>query len=252
MTRSLRLQVAAFTATRVVLNTMHRMIYPFLLTFGRGMGVDMAALTLAVTARSLSGASGPFLAWVADKHGRKVGMIFGLGVFVAGASLVIIWPTYLAFCLALILTILGKYVFDPAMQAYLGDRVSYERRGRVLGITEISWSLAFMLGVPLMSFLITRGGWTAPFPVLAILGLAAIGVLTWLVPRDPPHPDNQNGVWRNLRSVLASAGRDGPGSEPDAEHRQRGDQPGVRGMDGILLWAEAHRPGRRFGRDRFC
>ena len=204
MRHSLRLQVAAFTATRVVLNTMHRMIYPFLLTFGRGLGVDMAALTLAVTARSLVGASGPFLAWVADNHGRKVGMIFGLVLFVLGASLVIIWPTYLAFCLALLLTILGKYVFDPAMQAYLGDRVSYERRGRVLGITEMGWSLAFILGVPLMGFLIARRGWTAPFPVLAILGLAAIAVLVWLVPRDLPHPDNQNGLWRNLGSVLTS------------------------------------------------
>src|SRR5512139_3317341 len=175
MTRSLRLQVTAFTATRVVLNTMHRMIYPFLLTFGRGMGVDLAAITLEVTARSLAGASGPFLAWVADNHGRKVGMIFGLGLFVIGASLVIVWPTYPAFFLALILSILGKYVFDPAMQAYLGDRVSYERRGRVTGITEMGWSLGFILGVPLMGFLIARGGWTAPFPVLAILGLAAIG-----------------------------------------------------------------------------
>jgi predicted MFS family arabinose efflux permease len=204
MNRSLRLQIAAFTATRVVLNTMHRMVYPFLLTFGRGMGVDLAALTLAVTARSLAGASGPFLAWVADNHGRKVGMIFGLGIFALGAGLVVVWPSYPAFFLALILTMLGKYVFDPAMQAYLGDRVAYDRRGTVLAITELGWSLSFMLGVPLMGLLIARGGWTTPFPVLALLALAAIGVLAWLVPRDPPHPGNQNGLWRNLRNVLSS------------------------------------------------
>ena len=204
MNSSLRLQVVVFTATRVLLSTMHRMIYPFLLTFGRGLGVDMAAITLAVTARSLAGASGPFLAWVADNHGRKVGMIFGLGLFVLGTSLVVIWPTYPIFFLALILTVLGRYVFDPAMQAYLGDRVPYDRRGRVTGITEMGWSLAFILGVPLMGFLIARRGWMAPFPLLAILGLAAIAVLGWLVPRDLPHPDNQNGLWRNLRRVLSS------------------------------------------------
>ena len=204
MNRSLRLQIAAFTATRVVLNTMHRMVYPFLLTFGRGMGVDLAAMTLAVTTRSLVGASGPFLAFVADNHGRKVGMILGLGIFVLGVSLVIVWPSYPAFFLALILTTLGKYVFDPAMQAYLGDRVAYERRGRVLAITELGWSLGFMLGVPLMGLLIARGGWTAPFPVLALLTLAAIGILAWLVPRDAPHPGNQNGLWGNLRRVLTS------------------------------------------------
>lgn len=198
----LRLQVALFTATRVVLNTMHRMVYPFLLTFGRGLGVELPALTLAVTARSLAGASGPFLAWVADRHGRKAGMLFGLGLFIGGAALVFVWPSYLTFSLALILTVVGKYVFDPAMQAYLGDRVPYERRGRVLAITEMGWSLAFLLGVPFMGFLIARRGWMAPFPALALLGAAAFVALVLLVPRDPPHPDNQNGLWYNLRRVL--------------------------------------------------
>jgi predicted MFS family arabinose efflux permease len=99
---------------------------------------------------------------------------------------------------------LGKDVFDPAMQAYLGDRVAYERRGRVIAITELSWSLGFILGVPLMGLLIARRGWAAPFPVLALLALAAIAMLAWLVPRDAPHPSNQNGLWSNLRSVLTS------------------------------------------------
>ena len=198
----MRLQVALFTATRAVLNTMHRMVYPFMLIFGRGMGVELPALTLAVTARSLAGVSGPFLAWVSDRYGRKAGMLFGLALFIAGAGLVFLWPSYLAFSLALILTMLGKYVFDPAMQAYLGDRVPYERRGRVLAITELGWSLGFMLGVPLMGFLIARRGWSAPFPALALLGAAALVALLLVVPRDPPHPDHHNGLWRNLRRVL--------------------------------------------------
>ena len=202
MNRSLSFQVLAFTATRMVLNTMHRMIYPFLTVFGRGLGIDLAALSVALTARSASGTFGPLLASVSDRHGRKAGMLFGLALFIAGAALVVFWPTYPAFLLALVLTVLGKYVFDPSMQAYLGDRVDYRRRGLILALTEGGWSLSFILGIPLIGFLIARQGWFAPFPLLAILGLLALAFLAWLLPSDPPLPDGQPGLLANFRSVL--------------------------------------------------
>jgi predicted MFS family arabinose efflux permease len=203
--RTLSLQVLAFTATRVVLNTMHRMVYPFLPVFGRGLGVDLAALSLALTFRSTAGAFGPFLASVADSRGRKAGMLFGLLLYLAGVSLVVFWPVYPAFLLALILTMLGKYVFDPSMQAYLGDRVSYRRRGLVLAVTEVGWSLSFIAGVPLMGLLIARGGWMAPFPLLALLGLLAIVMLSWLLPRDPAPLAGRPGLMANFRSLLTYA-----------------------------------------------
>jgi MFS transporter, DHA1 family, inner membrane transport protein len=199
----LRYQVAAFTATRIVLNTMHRMVYPFLPAFSRSLGVDIEALSLAVTVRSLGGALGPVLASVSDSRGRKAGMLFGLLLFVLGVGLVWIWPAYPAFLVALMLAMLGKYVFDPAMQAYLGDRISYERRGRVLAITELGWSLSFILGVPAAGLLIARRGWAAPFPFLALLGLVAFGVLAWSLPPDPERHAGQPNLWANLRRVAA-------------------------------------------------
>ncbi len=181
---------------------MYRMVYPFLAAFGRGIGVDLTTLTLAITLRSLAGAFGPFLGSIGDSRGRKTGMLFGLSIFILGVGLVIIWPTFPAFLLALILSLVGKYVYDPAMQAYLGDRVIYQRRGRVLAITELGWSLSFIVGVPLMGLLISRYGWTAPFPVLALLGLLAFGVLAWMVPSDKVQTGVQSGLWRNFRKIL--------------------------------------------------
>ncbi|MBE9474058.1 MAG: MFS transporter [Chloroflexi bacterium] len=203
MKNQLRFQVLVFTATRVALNTMYRMVYPFLAAFGRGMGVDLPTLTLALTLRSLAGAFGPFLASIGDSRGRKVGMLFGLFMFTLGLGLVVIWPTFPAFLLALILSLLGKYTYDPSMQAYLGDRVVYQRRGRVLAITELGWSLSFIVGVPLMGLLIARYGWAAPFPVLTLLGLLAFGVLAWMVPRDVVQSGIQSGLWVNFRKILA-------------------------------------------------
>jgi predicted MFS family arabinose efflux permease len=202
LNNNLRFQVLIFTATRVVLNTMYRMVYPFLTAFGRGMGVDLPTLTLALTARSLAGVFGPFIGSIGDIRGRKTGMLFGLFLFIVGVSLVIIWPTFPAFVAALILSLLGKYVYDPSLQAYLGDRVAYQQRGRVLAISELGWSLSFIIGVPLMGFLIARYGWSAPFPVLALLGLGAFGILVWMVPSDKVRGGIQSGLWANLRKVF--------------------------------------------------
>ena len=89
------------------------------------------------------------------------------------------------------------------MQAYLGDRVAYQRRGRVLAITELSWSLSFLIGVPVMGFLIARSGWRAPFPVLSLLGILAFGVLAWMVPFDAVMPDKNVGFRNNVKKMVA-------------------------------------------------
>jgi predicted MFS family arabinose efflux permease len=88
------------------------------------------------------------------------------------------------------------------MQAYVGERIPYQRRGLFLAITEFGWSISFIIGVPLMGFLIARFGWLGPYPALALLGLLCMGSLAWLLPKDPPPAVDQPGVWRNLRSVL--------------------------------------------------
>ena len=200
--RSLRLQLPAIVLVRTVINTMIRMVYPFLPAFGRGLGVDLWQLSLALTYRSVAGVFGPFLASIADSRGRKAGMLLGLTFFTGGAAVLGFWPSYLAFVAALVLTIMGNFVFIPSMQAYLGDRVPYSRRGMALAFTEFGWSLSFILGVPAMGFLIARWGWLAPFPFLAFLGLLALILLSWLLPRDPAPQDGRPGLWANLRSVL--------------------------------------------------
>ncbi len=146
------------------------MVYPFLAVLARGVGVDLISMSYALTARSLVGTVGPFAATVADRRGRKFGMLFGIGLFTLGTAIVVFWPTFPALVLSIILSTLGKYIFDPSMQAYLGDRIPYARRGRTIAVTEFGWSLAFILGIPLMGFLIARSGWMAPFPLMALLG----------------------------------------------------------------------------------
>src|SRR5262245_25970624 len=104
------------------------MVYPFLPTIARGLGVSLEQVTLGITARSLLGLFSPLFGSIADSRGRKFAMMAGLLIFIAGMLVVMIWPTYPALVAALVLTTLSKIIFDPAMYAYLGDRVPYQQR----------------------------------------------------------------------------------------------------------------------------
>jgi DHA1 family inner membrane transport protein len=192
----IRVQLVVIALLRLILNTLHRMAYPFLAIFARGLGVDVTAISLVLTGRNLAGGLGPFLASVADRRGRRFAMLAGAATFTVGVSAVAIHPNLPTLIIALIFGVLSKDLFDPAIQAYFGDRVPYEQRGTALAITEMSWSFAFIAGVPLTGLLIARYGWSAPFPVLAILGVGMFLVIWLMIPRTDTHyqPDENSRV----------------------------------------------------------
>ncbi len=217
--RSLRLQLPFFITVRTVLNTGFRMIYPFLPVFARSLGVDIQTMSLALTARAAAGAFGPLLAPFSDRRGRKFGMLLGLGLFASGAAIPLLGPRFLFFAAPLVLMTVGKYVFDPSLQAYLGDRIPYQKRGTTLAVTEIGWALAFILGVPAAGFIIARYGWQSPFLALSCLGFLAFIAVAVFFPKDPgqgssPHNDGGDpasaankspaGYFRSFRTVFAS------------------------------------------------
>ena len=203
LTVPLRWQVMLFMIIRLAVNINTRMVYPFLAVFARGLGVDITTISFALTARSLTGVASPLLGPIGDRYGRKVSMLLGMATFGIAMALVIIWPTYPVFFLSVVVGFLGMYIYLPAVQAYLGDAIAYHERGQAMAITELGWSLSFILGIPLVGFLISRYGWQAPFPMLACAGLLAVGVIAWLIP--PIQSTAQTGgasALRNIRSAL--------------------------------------------------
>src|SRR5262249_34181436 len=85
------------------------------------------------------------------------------------------------------------------------DRIAYEQRGTALAITEMAWSLAFILGVTAMGWLIAQRGWSAPFPALALLGAVMFVVIWRLIPRQDPFHAPLASTGDNFREVLTSS-----------------------------------------------
>jgi len=194
-------QTFLFVITRVVLNTSYRMVYPLLPVFTRGLGVGAAAIARALTLRSIAGAFSPALGPVSDSVGRRAGMVLGLLLFSFGAALVWLIPEFPAFVATLALMVVGKYVFEPSMQAYVGERVPYRRRGLAIAVTEFGWSLAFIAGVPACALAIGRFGWSAPFPIFSAAGLLAALVHYRLIGQQSAHRADFGGWFAKLRAL---------------------------------------------------
>lgn len=181
--------VPVLTAARLVSNTAYRFAPPFLAVIGRGLGVPLGSMGLAVSVAELGGLAAPFLGRRVDRRSRRAAMVAGL-LFMAGAGAVAAGaPAVGALALGLLGLSLGKIVYDTAMAAWIGDRVTYALRGEVTGLTETSWAGALLLGIPLLALVTAGLGWRAAY-LVASAGLVAIAATVRArLPHDPSHHD---------------------------------------------------------------
>lgn len=199
-----RSELFLLSISKIIVNTGIRMVYPFLPVISRGLGIPFETAALAVTGNFLIGFTLPVLGSVADLHSRKSSMLFGLGVFILGISVIVIWPSFPGLLLSLMISATGNYILDSAIQAYVGDRVDFDRRGRAIAIVESGWSLASLIGIPLVGWVISKWGWKAPFPILALLAGFALITLIATISNHPPQSPNQSTITGNFRAVFSS------------------------------------------------
>lgn len=154
-----------------MINTAFRIIYPFLPSLARGLGISLTAASGLVTLRMVAGMGAPFLGPLADRHDRRRMMEIALLIFALASLLLAGIGTFTAAAVAFTLYGLAKALYYPAVHAYVGDAVPYDERGQAVGIIELSWSASWLLGVPASGFLIEHFGWRAPWVVLIALGL---------------------------------------------------------------------------------
>ncbi|MGH2538261.1 MAG: MFS transporter, partial [Candidatus Promineifilaceae bacterium] len=133
------LQLAALTFGRLLINTGVRMVYPFLPELARGLNAPLLSLSRLVTLRSAVGLFSPLFSPLSERYGRRPAMAAAMLLLALGCAVAAVWPRFWALGLALAGLGLSKVIYDPAMLAYIGDRVPYRQRGRAISATELSW-----------------------------------------------------------------------------------------------------------------
>ena len=208
----LTLSIVVTTLCRLVLNTARRFAYPFAPALSRGLGVPLTAITSLIAVNQATAVLGLFFGPIADRLGYRLMMLSGMTLLVAGMFAAGLFPFYGVVLVALFLAGMGKSIFDPALQAYVSERVPFHRRGLVIGFLEFAWAGSTLLGIPLIALLIDRFGWRAPFFAMGGLGILGILALRIIIEKGKQRPASTQrqplfkGAWRQLLRERAALG----------------------------------------------
>ncbi len=175
-TRRFRLSLSYLTGLRLIINTAARFVSFFLPAIARGLGVPLERAGDLISIRWAAGLPTPLLMTALSRgRPRRTLIGLGLGLFSAGALVTAATSVYVGAVIGFIMMGVAKPLFDVSAQAYLSDRVPYDKRGRVLGIFELTWAGGLLVGAPLAGWMIRTSGWRSPFWLFG--ALVAVGAL---------------------------------------------------------------------------
>lgn len=201
-----RRALLATLVARTAINGGSRGPFPFLPAIARGLGISLDQMGLLWGLRVLTGLAAPLVVRPSERLGRRTVMLWALVILLVACGLFALRPPVWLAAVAFLLIGVAKVAYDVPMQAWFGDRVPAERRGRVLGATELTWSLALLLVVPVSGILIPRLGWQAPFLVTGVLAVGGIAAVLLLMRPDRPehHEPRPLRLTREHLAVLAA------------------------------------------------
>lgn len=181
---SLLRELVVILFARTVLDTGYRAVYPFLPFIASNLGVPVATAAVIIQVRNLTGFASPLFGPLSDHYGRRALMLAGLAISVLTG--IILWFVVPFWLVVVVMTLMGlsTVLFVPAQQAFLGDSVPYTRRGRVMAIAEVAWSLAAIIGLPIVGIIVERAGWRAAFVAVGVLAAAAFVAVGLLLAHD--------------------------------------------------------------------
>ncbi len=208
-------QVVVLAMCRLVINTARRFAYPFAPVLSRGLGVPLTAVTSIIAVNQGTAILGILSGPLADRMGYRRMMMAGMALLSVGMLTGGFLPVYGAVFVSLVIAGLGKIVYDPSAQAYIGDHVPYHHRSRVVGILELSWAGCTLAGIPLIGILIRYASWHAPFLAMGGLGIIGFAAIALVLPPDKPSRSRGSRFstlvtsWRSLsheRTALGAVG----------------------------------------------
>jgi len=172
--------IFAIFFARLAINVTRRFPYPFVAPIGAAFGVSADSIQNVIALTNGAGLFSPFFGTLSERYGKKAVMLGALTMMTAMSLLGAIFADYGVFVLVMFGFSVGKIIYDPTFQAYIGDAIHFSRRARVMGIAELSWALSLVIAAPVAGFLLDVSTLQAIFLFLALL-LGSSAVVFWLL-----------------------------------------------------------------------
>jgi predicted MFS family arabinose efflux permease len=193
--------IFAIVLARLAINVTRRFPYPFVAPIGAAFGVSADSIQNVIALTNGAGLLSPLFGILSEHYGKKMVMTGALLMMTGMSALGALFAEYSIFVLVLFGFGIGKIIYDPTFQAYIGDIIHFSRRARVMGIAELSWALSLVIAAPLAGFLLEVSTVQTIFVFLTIF-LGASAMVFWLLVE--PVEASQRGKRIQVMSPLAA------------------------------------------------
>ncbi len=171
---------------RTVVNLPRRFAFPFIPEISRQLNVSLTSVQGVIATQSGAGIIAPVFTPLSDRRGRKQTMLLAVGMLAVGGLAGAIFPRFAAFYMVMVFLGIANIIYGTAAHAYIGDRISYNRRGAAIGIVELGWSLSLVISAPLAGILLDLSGLSAIFASIAVLAAVSFVGIWLTLPGDKP------------------------------------------------------------------
>src|SRR3954471_1626886 len=194
---------AALMVTMGARNTLGLFVSP--INSSTGLGVVTISFALAI-AQFVWGAVQPLAGALADRHGPRLVLVWGLLVLAAGTALTPFMSSGVGLVLVLgFLTAIGSG--SASFSVLLGaaaQRLAPHARGTASGVINAGGSFGQFVFAPIVQKLIQGLGWMGAMWTLAVLTLGALPLIG-MVARGgtpPQKPAAGEGVWKAVSEAM--------------------------------------------------
>ncbi len=200
--------LGAIVAVRTAINAAYRAPIPFLGAIAATYGASVDNIGWLSAAFSLALFVAPGAALLEARMGRSNAALLAIGLFVASCLAMPFAPTLATAGALFVALSVAKALFEPHAMSFVSEQVPFERRGMAIGLIELSWALAFIIGSPLFGYFVEFGRWSTAFVLVGIVTAVTTVILFRFTPfltSKPLHGQDGGGMSRSgLKAVFGS------------------------------------------------
>lgn len=151
-----------------------------------GVGIDLVTWLSLAYALS-AGVFEPIFGKLGDIFGRKRNVVIGLTIFTVAQVIAALSPNIWIMAVARFIQGLGAAAVIPVGMAFVGENFPGNERGKALGIWGMITAGAPAIGPTLGGYLIDWFGWRSIYWTSALLGIASLIVIVFVVHETRKH-----------------------------------------------------------------
>lgn len=167
----------------------------------RELGVTIPTAGLLMTVGGAVIAVGaPLTAALTSRVDRRLLLVFGLSLYVAGHAISALAPSFLVLLVTRALMILAAGIVTPQAAATISAMVPPGRRSSAISFVFLGWSMAMVAGMPAASLIGDQWGWRTAFAIASALSALALGAVLLTIPKGIRVAPLSLASWRHALS----------------------------------------------------